>query len=201
VPTIHQPSNCEMVGTLRFAHPTASRNGLDSSPLLRRNIPQARGMCRNILDAVLQMHPLVRGQLLRHAHPRPPLGRWPDRPRRKAATAVRADVMQLVVHAIRAERAFVGTDPRVGCVRRQILVAIFAVRPKLQRHGDLFALIQTIIANPLPKDNGEYPSISAMPLEITAPIPLTAASRFPSTGRARSTSAHARRSGAASARC
>ena len=47
----------------------------DSSPLLRRNIPQPRRMRRNILDTVLQMHALVRWQLLGDAHTRPPLGR------------------------------------------------------------------------------------------------------------------------------
>ena len=44
MPTISIPS-CEMVGTLRFAHPTASRNDAKASPLLRRNIPQAAPQC------------------------------------------------------------------------------------------------------------------------------------------------------------
>ena len=71
------------------------------------------------------------------AHARPPLVRGPDRPRHKAAAAVRADIVQLVLDAIRAERAFIGADPRVHRIRRQVLVAIFAVRPELQRHGRL----------------------------------------------------------------
>jgi hypothetical protein len=97
----------------RFAF--VAGNDVDASPLLRRNIPQARRMCRNILDAVFQMHPLVRRQLLRHAHPRPPLGRGADRPRRKTAAAVRADIVQLGLNAIRAECAFIGT-----CIHRNI---------------------------------------------------------------------------------
>src|SRR6185312_14892913 len=137
VPTIHRIPSCEMVGTLRFAHPTASRYDADGSPLLRWNIPQARAMRRDILDAVFQMHPLVRRQLLRHAHAGPPFGDGPDRPPLKTAAAVRADIVQLVLDAISAERAFVGTDPRLHRTRRQVLVAIFAVRPELQRHGRL----------------------------------------------------------------
>ena len=74
--------------------------------------------------------------------------RGPDRPRRKTAAAVRADIVQFVLDAIRAERAFIGADPRFRRVRRQVLVAIFAVRPELQRHGRLVALsAKRIIAN------------------------------------------------------
>src|SRR5205823_6611270 len=47
-------------------------------------------------------------------------------------------------------------------VRRQILVAIFAVRPELQRHDGLFALVQGIIANPPSKTNAVFPSIRAI---------------------------------------
>src|SRR5262249_7016641 len=50
------------------------------------------------------------------------------------------DVEQLRLYAVRAESAFVGADARVQCGRRQILVAIFAVRPELQRHGVAFLL-------------------------------------------------------------
>ena len=61
--------------------------------------------------------------------------RGPDRPRDKAAAAVRADIVQFGLDAVRAERALVAADARFRRVRRQILVAIFAVRPELQRHG------------------------------------------------------------------
>src|SRR5919108_4360872 len=91
----------------------------------------------DILHTVLQMYPLVRWRMLHYAHARPSFDRGPDRPPLKAAAAVRADVVQLGLDAIRAERAFVGTDPRVRRIRRQVLVAIFAVRSELQCHGGL----------------------------------------------------------------
>ena len=95
--------------------------------------------------------------------PGPPFGRGPDRPRRKTAAAVRADIVQLVLDAIRAERAFIGTDPRVRRVRRQVLVAIFAVRPELQRHGRLSMLIQGGSSQIASRNaNDEFPSIWAM---------------------------------------
>src|SRR6266478_9230697 len=61
-----------------------------------------------------------------------PLGLWPDRARHKAAAAIRADVEQHALDAIGAERALVAADPRIGRVRRQILVAIFAIRPEFE---------------------------------------------------------------------
>ena len=36
--------------------------------------------------------------------------------------------------AVGAERAFVGADARVRSIRRQVLVAIFAIRPQFERH-------------------------------------------------------------------
>src|SRR3954467_7733921 len=117
-------------------------------------------MRRDVLQAVLQMHPLVRRRLLGRAHARSPLLRWPDRARRKAAAAVRADVGEVRLHAVGAERAFIGADPRIGCVWRQVAVAIFAVRSKLQRH--LKASLRTlIIANRGRSANAAFPSISA----------------------------------------
>jgi hypothetical protein len=38
----------------------------------------------------------------------------PDRPRHKAAAAVRADIVELVLDAIGAERALIAANPRVG---------------------------------------------------------------------------------------
>ena len=63
-----------------------------------------------------------------------PIGLRPDWTRRKAAAAIRADVEQSGLDAVRTERAFIGADPRIRCVRRQVAVAIFAVRSELQRH-------------------------------------------------------------------
>ena len=59
----------------------------------------------------------------------------PDRPRHEAAAAVRADIVQLGLDAIGAEGALVAADARLGRCRRQVLVAIFAVGPKLERHA------------------------------------------------------------------
>src|SRR5258707_11348967 len=73
-------------------------------------------------------------------HAGPPFLRRSDRPRRKAAAAVRADIVQLGLDAVGAERAFESADAGVRRVRRQVLVAIFAVRPELQRHGYLASL-------------------------------------------------------------
>src|SRR5258708_35555364 len=97
-------------------------------------------MRRDIVERVFQMHAFVGWQLAGGAYARPPLLRGPDRPRHETAAAVRADVMKLVLDAIRAERALVGTDPRLRGVRRHILGAIFAVRSQLQRHCDLLRL-------------------------------------------------------------
>ena len=46
----------------------------------------------------------------------------------------------LCLDTIGAEGAFIAADARFRRIRRQVLVAIFAVRPKLQRHGGLAML-------------------------------------------------------------
>src|SRR5262245_46660288 len=61
-----------------------------------------------------------------------PVLRRPDRPRGKPAAAVRANVPEDALDARRAERAFVGADPRLERVGRQRLVAVFAGRPQLE---------------------------------------------------------------------
>src|SRR6185369_13250252 len=104
-------------------------------PLLRRHVAYPRAMRRDILRAVLQMHPLVRRRVLRHAYARPPFLRRADRARGKAAAAVRADVGEFGLDAVRTERAFIGADPRIRCIGRQVAVTIFAVRSKLEGHG------------------------------------------------------------------
>src|SRR4051812_38852251 len=151
------------------------------SPLLRRNIPQPGRMRGDILKTVFQMHALVRWQLLLHAHTRPPLGSGPDRPRHKTAAAVRADVVKLVLDAIRAERAFIRTYPRFRRVRRQILVAIFAVWPKLQRHGISHVRLMLIIANRAADSYDEFPSIWAM-RECHSPSPRSYGERVRGDG-------------------
>src|SRR5579863_8176277 len=83
------------------------------------------------------MHALGRSRLLRQRHPRPPFARGPDRPRGKAAAAVRTDVTKLALDTVRAERTLVSADARLRRISRKVLVAILAVRPKLQRHDRL----------------------------------------------------------------
>src|SRR3984893_8223341 len=114
-----------------------SRNDDDSSALLRRDIPKLRRMRSNIVESVGQMYPFVRWRALLDRQSRPPFLRWPDRPRDKTAAAVRAHIVQLVLDAVRTERAFVTADARFHRSGRKILVAILAVRPELQRHGRL----------------------------------------------------------------
>ena len=91
--------------------------------------------CGDRLATVGETHAFCRGRPLGQRQSRPPLLRWSNRPRRKAAAAVRADIVQFRLDAIRAERAFVRADAGFRRIRRQVFVAIFAIRPKLQRHG------------------------------------------------------------------
>jgi len=49
----------------------------------------------------------------------------PDRACDKSAAAVRTHVMQQVLNAVRAERAFKTANPRVGGIRRQRRIAVF----------------------------------------------------------------------------
>src|SRR5580692_638128 len=81
-----------------------------------------------------QADPLRRRQLLCGRHAGPPLRRRPDWARGEAAAAVRAYVVELVLGAVGAERALITANARFRRVRRKVLVAIFAVRPQLQRH-------------------------------------------------------------------
>ena len=108
------------------------------SPLFRRNIPDARAMRGDIVESVFQMHALVRGQLFLGAHAGSPFPHRPYRPRGKSAAAVRTDIVEFALGAFSAKCAFVTADARFRCVGRKILVAIFAVRPKLQRHRLVF---------------------------------------------------------------
>jgi hypothetical protein len=92
-------------------------------------------MRRDVFKAVGQMHAFVRRRALPDRQSGTPFLRGPDRPRRKTAAAVRAYIVQLALDAVRTEGAFVAADARLRRMRRKILVAIFAVRSKLQRHG------------------------------------------------------------------
>ena len=61
----------------------------------------------------------------------------PDRAGHEIATAGRADIVQHGLDAVGAVGAFVGTDPRVGAVGRQVAVAEFATRAQFE-HGGAF---------------------------------------------------------------
>jgi len=88
----------------------------------------------------------------------PPFLRGADRPRDKSAAAVRAHIIELFDRAVRTERAFVAADASIRRMRRQILVAIFAVRPELQRHGRRAPKSWHIVSNREENLNDEIPS-------------------------------------------
>src|SRR5690348_7219082 len=81
------------------------------------------------------MRPLLRRRAFRHGQAGPPLLRGADRPRLESAAAIWTDIAELCFDALRAEGAFVRADARIGGVRRQVLVAIFAIGSKRERHG------------------------------------------------------------------
>ena len=108
------------------------RDGITALPA---HIPDPRRMRGDVVGLYLRCTRLSDGGCFATDTPGPPFPRRADRPRRKTAAAVRADIVQPGLDAVRAERAFVGADPRFRRIRRQVLVAIFAVRPELQRHG------------------------------------------------------------------
>ena len=69
-------------------------------------------MLSDIVGTVFEMHALVRRRMLFDRHAGPPLGGWPDRARDESAAAVRTDVVELGVHAVRAERTLIAADAR-----------------------------------------------------------------------------------------
>src|SRR5262249_18437912 len=78
---------------------------------------------RNSLPSrtLLFEHALSRRRVLRELFSRP------ARTRHQLAATVRALALEYSCHARRAERAFERADERLGRVRRQILVAVFAI--------------------------------------------------------------------------
>src|SRR4029077_11496491 len=104
------------------------------SPAPRFNLSYPRYERGHILDRPFQVHPPRRRHLLLATHARPPLPRRADRAGCEPAAAIRANIMQMRLDAIGAERALVAANPRVPRVGRQVLVAIFAIRPQLQHH-------------------------------------------------------------------
>src|ERR1700736_6666672 len=94
-------------------------------------------MRSDVVETMGEMDALARRRLLFDRHAGPPFLCRPDRPGDKTAAAVRAHIVELVLDAVRTEGALVTADARFQRMRRKVLVAIFAVRPKLQRHGRL----------------------------------------------------------------
>lgn len=157
--------------------------------LLRCNVSNPRRVRRNIVETVFEVNALRRSRVLCERHPWPPFPCWPDRPRDKSAAAVRAHIAELVLDAVRTERAFIATDARLRRIGRKVLVAIFAVGPELQRHCSrpvefssevgISSRVQArqnkgqtgrIIANRARHSNGEYPSISDRQRRMSGPI-------------------------------
>src|SRR6516165_7613313 len=101
---------------------------------LRRNVANPCRMDGDILQAIFEMYPLARSRVLFQRYARPPFLRGPDRPRHKSATAIRAYIAEFGLDAIGTKGALIAADPRLHGIRQKILVAIFAVRSKLQRH-------------------------------------------------------------------
>ena len=94
-------------------------------------------MLGDIVKTELEMDAFARWRMCLGAYAGTPGCGRPDRPRSEAAAAVRAHIVELVLHTIRTEGALIAADARFRRTWREILVAIFAVRPKLQRHGRL----------------------------------------------------------------
>jgi hypothetical protein len=67
--------------------------------------------------------------------------RRPDWPWHETATAVWTDVVQDIVYAVGAERAFVGADAGFLRVWRQQLVAVFAGGSQLKHRFSLFHIV------------------------------------------------------------
>ena len=73
------------------------------------------------------MHARERGRALGRIQSSPPLRRRADWPFLKAATAVGANIVQGMLHTMRAKCALERANPRIERVRRQILVTKFAI--------------------------------------------------------------------------
>ena len=69
---------------------------------------------------------------------RPVVGR-PDRPVLETSPAVGADIVYDVIHTVGAKSTFVTADARLGRIRRQWLVAVFAGGSEFQ-HGGIIRL-------------------------------------------------------------
>src|ERR1700730_6727872 len=105
------------------------------STVLRWHAANPRAEVGDVGAFVFQLAPLGRRGTLCQPAARAPFSLWTDRARHKAAAAIRADVGQHVLNAFGAERALIAADAGIGRVRRQILVAVFAIRSEFEHFG------------------------------------------------------------------
>ncbi len=110
------------------------RRGLHASAVLGRDLPDRNSELLVCFRIHGPMPDLSAGGVLAEKVVACPVSLGSERPRHEAAPAVRAHVAEHIVDARSAERALVGTDARVGRVRRQRRVAVLAGRPELE-HG------------------------------------------------------------------
>src|SRR5262249_36564416 len=90
----------------------------------------------DILAAVGEGGPLGRRRPLGGRQAGPPFVSRPDWPRHETAAAIRTDIVNVLLDAVRAKRALIGADPRQRRSRRQVTVAPFAVWSELERHSE-----------------------------------------------------------------
>lgn len=101
-------------------------------PLARVRADDSSDEGVQVVTIPLQVDALGRGWLLAEANARPAFYPGANGPWHKAAAAVRANVVQDMLNAACAERALVRAYPRVGRVRGQVAVAVFAIRSKFE---------------------------------------------------------------------
>jgi len=106
-------------------------------PLLGRDLFDRLRMRRDLGERIFEMHALLGRRMLCDRDARPPFSFGTNRPWRKSAPAIRTYVRKLGLGTVHAEGALIAANARLRRMRRQILIAILAVRPKLQRH-DLY---------------------------------------------------------------
>jgi rhodanese-related sulfurtransferase len=79
-----------------------------------------------------QADPFGRCRVVAETRARAACGDGPDRAWLESAAAVRADIGQHRLNAVRAERALVTANPGIRRMRRKVLVAILTIGPQLQ---------------------------------------------------------------------
>jgi hypothetical protein len=92
-----------------------------------RYISYSFGKRRGFFSAPLHPNPGRRGRLMEQGDSGSAFGFRAYRPRNESTPAIRTNVCQHVCDTLDTERAFIGTDPRLGTGRRKILVAALAV--------------------------------------------------------------------------